>query len=75
MHDLESILEKVRNGGRVIVDWPIVRNTMFRSENPIKEIKDWAEQNGIAVIISNREESLTHRIVENVTFLPKRKAK
>ena len=72
MYDLESILKKVKSGGRVIVEWPILRNTVFRSSNPVKEIEVWAEKNGVAVIISNSEESLTHRTVQDVTFLPKR---
>lgn len=76
MNDLDRIVEKVQAGGRQRIDWLVLINVYFRGEeNPIERIKAWAEEKGIAVIFDYESESLTHRVVRDVLFLQKRKAK
>ena len=75
MSTLDEILEKVKSGGKAYPNWLALRHTYFNTENPVKDCQDWAEKNGIVALFRFKEESFTHRTVEDVMFLPKRHAK
>ncbi len=70
--DLEEILELVRSGRKAYPNWIALRNMYFRSDSPVRDCEKWAEDNGITVLFRFKEESLIHRVVEDVMFLPKR---
>ena len=76
MNDLDQVVEKVLAGGRQRMDWLVLINVHFRGEErPIERIKAWAEEKGIAVIFESDSVSLTHQVVRDVLFLPKRKTR
>jgi len=72
MSQLDEILETVRSGKKAYPNWLALRHGYFKGDNPVKDCQEWAEKNGIVALFRFKEESLHHRVVEDVVFLPKR---
>jgi len=71
---LNEIIQKVSSGQRHTEEWLVLRNSYFRSDNPIEDLQEWADANAIDLLIRYKERSLHAVMVESVTFLPKKKA-
>lgn len=72
MSQLDDILETVKQGRKAYPSWLALRHAYFTGATPIQDCQAWAEKNGISVLFRYKEESLTHRVVEDVMFMPKR---
>lgn len=78
---LAAIAKKVRDGGRVRMEWTLLINAHFRgAANLHARVKEWAAEQGIRVIIEDKAYEVfveagrqgTRRETQEVQFVPNR---
>ena len=47
MSHLDHIIEKVASGQRHTEEWYLLRNAFFRGNDPINDVKRWANENSM----------------------------
>jgi len=72
LNHLGHLAAECRKKGGITEQWIVLRNVYFCGEDPIAEIKKWADSEGLHASFNYRVYSPADSIVDSVTFLPKK---
>jgi len=75
MSSLNHLAIEIRTKGGMTVPWWELRNVHFRGDNPVGDIKEWAQKENLNASFDYLEQSFTHCVVQSVFFRPMNPAK
>jgi hypothetical protein len=70
LNHLGHLALEVRTKGELTQSWVVLINVYFRGDDPIGQIKKWAESERLHASFNYSEDSYHTRVVESVTFSP-----